>query len=53
MQTRRILWKFLTNPTVEVVAAIVAVLLALWMVVQADLDLRPHGAPIVVPFAHK
>lgn len=53
MQTRRMLWKILTNPAVEVVAAIVAVLLATWMVVTSEADLRPRGTPIVVPFAHK
>ena len=53
METRRLLWKIVTNPTVEVVAVIVAVLLAVWTVIQADVETRNGVAPIVVPTAHK
>lgn len=53
METRRLLWKIVTNPTVEVVAVIVAVLLAAWTVVQAEVDTRQQISPIVVPTAHK
>jgi hypothetical protein len=47
------LWKIVTHPTVEVAAAIVAVLLAAWVVIQTEVETRPHKAPIVVPFALK
>lgn len=53
METRRLLWKILTNPTVEVVAAIVAVLLAAWTVVQTEVETRQTVAPIPVLPAHK
>ena len=53
METRRLLWKIVTNPTVEVVAVIVAVLLAAWAIIQTDVDRRQTAAPIVVPTAHK
>ena len=49
MQTRnlashwqKILVRILKNPTFEVLAAIVAVLLATWIVVQTEVDLRQH-----------
>ena len=47
------LWKLVKNPSVEVAAAIVAVLLAAWVVIQWEVDQRPRKAPIVVPFALK
>lgn len=53
MGTRRLLWKIVTNPTVEVVAVIVAVLLAAWTVIQADVESRHATTPIVVPTAQK
>lgn len=39
---QKILWKILTNPTFEVVAAILAVVLAVWFVVLTQMELRPH-----------
>lgn len=47
------LWKFVKNPTVEVVAAIVVVLLATWLVVQTEMDGRRTARPFEVPFVHK
>ena len=47
------LWKFVTNPMVEVVAAIVAVLLAAWIVVATEVDARNGNLPIAVPFVYK
>ena len=47
------LWKFVTNPMVEVVAAIVAVLLAAWIVVATEVDMRNGNLPIAVPFVSK
>ena len=46
------LWKFVTNPTVEVVAAIAVVMLSAWVVVQTEVDLKGHH-PFPVPFGHK
>ena len=40
---QKTLWKIVRNPTVEVVAAIVVVLLATWIVVQTETDLRQHA----------
>jgi len=43
-------WKILRNPTVEVVAAIVVVLLAAWLLVNSEVEARGHtnfpGAPV-------
>lgn len=47
------LWKIMKNPTVEVAAAIVAVLLATWVVVQTEMDARRPSRLIEVPFVHK
>jgi hypothetical protein len=59
MQSRNIgigwqktLWKIVSNPTIEVVAAIVVVLFSAWFVVETEVDLRgPTHLPI--PFGHK
>ena len=50
---QKALWKFVTNPTVEVLAAIAVVLVAAWVVVQADVDLRHQHSPFPVPFGQK
>lgn len=44
--------RIVTNPTFEVLAAIGVVLLATWVVVQTDVDLRLHR-PGLVLFDHK
>ena len=41
------LWKILTNPAFEVVAAIVVVLIAAWFVI--DTDVFHRSAPVAVP----
>lgn len=46
------LWKIVTNPTVEVLAAMVVVILATWVVVQSEVDQRQHpllGSVVVGP----
>ena len=43
-------WKIVRNPAFEVVAAIVVVLLAAWVVVQSETDIRHPIFP--VPFAN-
>jgi hypothetical protein len=44
------IWKIISNPAFEVVAAILVVLLAAWIVVQAESD-NPHPV-FPVPFGH-
>ena len=41
------LWRLLTNPTVEVVAAIVLVLLATWIIVDSEMLSRGPHAPVL------
>ena len=46
------IWKLLTNPAFEVVAAIVVVLIAAWFVIDTEALLNP--APRLLPyFGHK
>ena len=45
-------WKFITNPTVEVIVAIVVVLGAAWIVVETD-SMQRKASPFPVPFGHK
>lgn len=46
----RIFWRIVTNPAFEVVVAIIAVLFAMWVVIETE-AFQSHGP--VVPFAHK
>ena len=48
---QKTLWKIARNPTLEVVAAIVVVLLAAWLAIQTELDTKLQVFP--VPFGHK
>lgn len=45
--------RILKNPTFEVLAAIVAVVLATWIVVQTEVDLRVPQRPGAIPFGQK
>ena len=45
------LWKIVTNPAIEVVAAIVVVLFAAWIVVESEVEHNNRYLP--VPFGHK
>lgn len=45
---QKTIWKILTNPTFKVIAAIVVVVLATWLIVQTETDLRQH-TPFPVP----
>ena len=45
---QKTLWKIVRNPAFEVVAAIVVVLFAAWIVVQSETDIRHPVFP--VPF---
>ena len=45
---QRAIWKIVSNPAVEVLAAIVAVLLAAWLVIQTDVE-RPRHNPFPLP----
>ena len=46
------IWKFLTNPAFEVVAAIVVVLMAAWFVIDTEATLSP-GPRLLQYFGHK
>jgi hypothetical protein len=45
---QKVIWKVVTNPAVEVLAAIVAVLLAAWIVIETDME-HPRHNPFPVP----
>ena len=58
MQTRIDQWqktfvRIVTNPTFEVLAAIAVVLLATWIVVQTEVDLRQHQRHAPFQFGQK
>ncbi|HET9576354.1 MAG TPA: hypothetical protein VFP44_00915 [Usitatibacter sp.] len=40
-------WKVVTNPAIEVIAAIVVVLLAAWVVVQTEVEQRVPALPVI------
>jgi hypothetical protein len=48
---QKALWKIVSNPAIEVIAAIVVVLFASWIVVQTDVDKRSAVLPVL--FEHK
>ena len=48
---QKTLWKIISNPALEVVAAIVVVLFAAWLVVQTEVEHNNRYLP--VPFGHK
>ena len=48
---QKALWKIIRNPTIEVVAAIVVVLLATWLVVETEVDQKNPAFPVL--FGHK
>jgi hypothetical protein len=48
---QKALVKFVRNPTVEVIAAIVVVLLSAWVVIEAET--RERSNPFPVLFGHK
>lgn len=50
---QKTLWKIVTNPTFEVLAAIVVVAFAAWIVVQTQIDLRHDRNPSPVLFGTK
>jgi ABC-type nickel/cobalt efflux system permease component RcnA len=41
------IWKILKNPAFEVVAAIVVVLIAAWIVISTEVELRERHSPAV------
>lgn len=47
---QKTLWKIISNPALEVVAAIVLVLFAAWILVQSEAENRHSVFP--VPFGH-
>ena len=48
---QKALWRILRNPALEVVAAIVVMLIAAWVVVQSETEQRSTVFP--VPFSHR
>lgn len=44
---QKALWKIVSNPAIEVVAAIVIVLLSVWIVVQTDTEQRSSHVPVL------
>lgn len=50
-QWQKALWKIVSNPAIEVVAAIVVVLLAAWIVVDSEVEHNNRYLP--VPFGHR
>jgi hypothetical protein len=48
---QKALWKIVSNPAMEVVAAIVVVLFATWIVIQTEVDQKVQVFP--VPFGQK
>jgi ABC-type nickel/cobalt efflux system permease component RcnA len=44
---QKALWKIVSNPAIEVIAAIVVVLIAAWIVVQTDVDQRNSHVPVL------
>ena len=49
---QKAIWKLLSNPAVEVVAAILVVLMAAWFVVQTEVESR-HVMRTPFVFGHK
>ena len=50
---QKTLWKIVTNPTFEVVAAVIVMAFAAWIVVQTQFDLRHDRDPAPVLFGSK
>ena len=47
---QKTIWKILRNPAFEVIAAIVVVVFATWLIVQTEAEMR-HKNPFPVPAA--
>ena len=45
------IWKFFTNPTVDVILVIAVVLVSAWIVIETDAERRKSPFPVHVPFA--
>jgi hypothetical protein len=46
---QKAIWKLLKNPALEVVAAIVVVMFAAWIVIQTEADYRTAPIPVLIP----
>lgn len=49
---QKTVWKIVSNPTLEVMVAIVAVLVAAWFVVQTEVE-RRHAVQMPFLYGHK
>lgn len=47
------IWKFITNPTVEVIAAIVVVLASAYIVIETEASASRKNNPFPILFGHK
>jgi hypothetical protein len=47
------IWKFVTNPTVEVLLAIALVLVSAWVVIETESSSTQRKNPFPVLFGHK
>jgi hypothetical protein len=47
------IWKLIRNPTLEVVAAIVVVLLSTWLLVNSEVESRGHTNFPVAPVSYR
>ena len=52
-EIQKVLWRILTNPTFEVVAAILVVLFAAWVVVETQMDLSHDRHKLPLLFGQK
>ena len=43
------IWKFLTNPTVDVILVIAVVLLSAWAVIETEASNRKSAFPVLLP----
>ena len=43
------IWKFFTNPTVDVILVIVVVLLSAWAVIETEATNRKSAFPVPIP----
>ena len=43
------IWKFFTNPTVDVILVIAVVVLSVWAVIEVESSHRKSAFPVLVP----
>jgi hypothetical protein len=53
MHWQRTIWKIVTNPTLDVIAAIAVVLFAAWFVVETEMQHQHRSSALPILFGHK